>query len=85
MRFLTWTGYQPLHQVYILQQDQLNLRIDNGQSGEYEEELFISLDTVQSSETHDPKLLRLIGRKTLVDLKNDNVDDLFAKELQTKY
>ena len=39
---LTWTGYQPLHQVYILQQDQLNLRIDNGQSGEYEEELFIA-------------------------------------------
>ena len=52
--FLTWTGYQPLHQVYILQQDQLNLRIDNGQSGKYEE-LFISLYIVQPSEMDDPQ------------------------------
>ena len=44
--FLTWTGYQPLHQVYILQHDQLNLCGDNGQGGEYKEELFISLDIV---------------------------------------
>ena len=44
--FFTWTGYQPLHQVYILQQDQINLCGDNGQSGEYKEELFISLDIV---------------------------------------
>ena len=56
--FLTWTGYQPLHQVYILQQDQINLCGDNGQSGEYKEELFISLDIVQQSEMDDPKPLR---------------------------
>ena len=77
--FLTWTGYQPLHQVYILQQDQLNLHIDNGQSVEYEVELFISLAIVQPSERDDPKPLRSIGRKTLIDLKN-----LFAEELETK-